>query len=601
MNGTSSKWVGASLLIGLLLAGSGCQKEGVYLGWEPLQALNEVPATAVIESADLHRHDFTLDPEANRYRPADRPQQVPWIYAERFRGLTEEYFSEAELFQQAAAERPVGESEVYMVLRPRVVVNQYIRPSVSGTMLTLGTGLIYSILGGSAHYRYVNCELAMDVQTSTGRPIGSYLSDCRSAERLVTARPEQLGPLVSYGFTKALEDVANQISADNDLLMRAVHIAKGPRSTNSWPMRITIREGREVVVRTEQVRISGHVLGVDRPVTLECSVNGTAVGQVPLTGTAAASVKEFSFQAALPEGLATLVLRARGKAAKGARGKVLSEERMRYWSVRREPPVAGPRRRWAVVIGVSDYAHDGKRFSDLKYAHRDAAAFRDFLLSDRSGGYDESRVKCLIDKDATAAKVRHALFEFLAKADREDLVVIFFSGHGMPQPGTENFFMLCHDTRPERLASTAFPMWDIDTALRRFIKARRVVVLVDACHAGATAFAPGGRGKGDNPVHQYLEKLALAEPGRLILTASEARELSYEGKEYDGGHGVFAYFLLKALNGAADKDGDGVVTVREMVDYVRPRVSDATKGKQHPNHSGSYDPKLPLAVPGKRK
>ena len=64
------------------------------------------------------------------------------------------------------------------------------------------------------------------------------------------------------------------------------------------------------------------------------------------------------------------------------------------------------------------------------------------------------------------------------------------------------------------------------------------------------------------------------------------------------GHGVFTYFLLKGLEGQADRDKNGLVTAGEIVEYVRSEVISARKDKQHPNPSGQYDRNLPLAVVG---
>ena len=363
-----------------------------------------------------------------------------------------------------------------------------------------------------------------------------------------------------------------------------------------------------ILVRSPQVTIAGMVSGVTEPVTLEWALGGKGGGLVPLTATAAPSARSFSFETTLPEGVARIALTLRrqgghqsGQVAggQGGDGGELSRTELAYLCVP-ETDKGGKlpevRQRWAVVIGISQYAHGGQSFPNLRFAQRDARAFADFLLGPRSGGFAPQRVMCLLDKDATAANVRHALFEFLAQAGKDDLVVIFFSGHGMPEPGTDNFFMLCHDTRPDRLVSTGFPMWDIETALRRFVKAERVVVLADACHAGVISTPPGAKAGAENPVHQYLHQLALAQPGRLIFTASEARELSYESEKWGGGHGAFTWCILEGLSGKADRNRDGVVSTGELIDYVQEAVKGVTDGRQHPNPAGQFDRRLPLGV-----
>ena len=70
-------------------------------------------------------------------------------------------------------------------------------------------------------------------------------------------------------------------------------------------------------------------------------------------------------------------------------------------------------------------------------------------------------------------------------------MTIFFAGHGSPQSPDkpDNLFLLPYDTQYDSVATTGFPMWDIETALRRFILAQKVVVIAEACHAGGVGQA----------------------------------------------------------------------------------------------------------------
>jgi len=145
---------------------------------------------------------------------------------------------------------------------------------------------------------------------------------------------------------------------------------------------------------------------------------------------------------------------------------------------------SGIAERWAVVIGISDY--QDSRIPSLRYASRDAEALYNWIVSPEGGGYAIPRVKLLLDSDATGENIREALFEWLRQPLEEDMITIYFAGHGSPDsPDTpDNLFFLPYDTDYERIASTGFPMWDIETALRRFIKAKRIVIISDACHSG---------------------------------------------------------------------------------------------------------------------
>lgn len=254
--------------------------------------------------------------------------------------------------------------------------------------------------------------------------------------------------------------------------------------------------------------------------------------------------------------------------------------------------------RWAVVVGVSRYEHSQKGIPNLRYADADARLFYEFLKSPQGGGFTDDHIIFLENENATLAELKRSLFDFLGKAIREDLVVVYFAGHGAPDPlNPSNLFLLTHDTDPEQMRSTAFPMWDLQTALERFIPSERVVVLVDACHSAGVGDEITTRNIGDeNVINRYLLELSKAGKGRAIFTASESGELSHESPEWGGGHGAFTWFMLEGLKGPADTDSDSIVSLGEMIDYTSEQVRRATKSGQHPDTSGRFDRNLPMAV-----
>ena len=263
----------------------------------------------------------------------------------------------------------------------------------------------------------------------------------------------------------------------------------------------------------------------------------------------------------------------------------------------RQPPFHGDR--WAVVVGVSDYRSG---VQSLNYADDDARAFHEFLLSPRGGRFEPDKVRLLVDEEATSQALKEALFVFLRQAKREDLVIVYFSGHGASEPGRPDLvYLLTHDADPERLASTAFPMYDISTALRLHIAAERMLILADACHSGAilslpTQVAMKSTEEENELVYRYFQELCETSPGRAVFTASEAREQSQEGVQWGGGHGVFTYHLLEGMRGKADRDNNGVVTLGEAIEYTQRQVQEDTQGRQHPDPGGDFDRGLPLSV-----
>jgi len=252
---------------------------------------------------------------------------------------------------------------------------------------------------------------------------------------------------------------------------------------------------------------------------------------------------------------------------------------------------AAPRidKRWAVVIGVGEY--ESADIPDLEFAPADALAIKEFLESDAAGPFDE--VLYLENDKATLAAMRHALFVFLQQADWDDLVVIYFAGHGTPDPNRpDNLYLLPSDADLNALASTAFPMWDVKTALRRQIASERVLVIADACHAAGAADGDTLGGGESNAIAGGFAEL-FTPSRRLMITAADTNEFAQEDERW-GGNGVFTHFLLEGLRGAADLDNDGVVRFTELFEHVSSNVRQATNGQQNPQRSGFGD--IPLAV-----
>jgi len=82
--------------------------------------------------------------------------------------------------------------------------------------------------------------------------------------------------------------------------------------------------------------------------------------------------------------------------------------------------------------------------------------------------------------------------------------------------------------------------------------------------------------------------------GRILITSSRADEISQE--DPDLGNSLFTYYLLSGLKGAADKDKDGIVTLRELYDYVYENTKKQTRGYQSPQMEGKLVGAFPLSL-----
>ncbi len=271
------------------------------------------------------------------------------------------------------------------------------------------------------------------------------------------------------------------------------------------------------------------------------------------------------------------------------------------------PPPAVGLNRWAVVIGVGRY--ENKAIPRLGYTVADAEAIYQTLIG--PGGFKKENVLLMTDKTErkpTLRNLKWALGTFLSRsAKKEDLVLIFFAGHGAPevdQRGVERDglakYLIPADADPDDLYSTALPMDELQTIFGR-IEAERVVAFLDACYSGAA----GGRTfaslktRASNLDDLFLERLTRAK-GRAIITASRPAEVSIELQEL--GHGLFTYYLLQGLRGAADTNRDGIVSLQELYEYVEQQVTQKAKavgGRQNPVMKGELEGVLPLVKVGR--
>jgi len=255
--------------------------------------------------------------------------------------------------------------------------------------------------------------------------------------------------------------------------------------------------------------------------------------------------------------------------------------------------------RYAVVVGISDYKDP--KIPDLKYADADAQAFYDFITSPIGGNFNKENVLLLKNEQATLKNVKLAVTNFLKKAIDTDFVVIFMVCHGEPEPDRpNNIYLLMHDSELDSLSATAYHMENVNTDMKRYISAKRLIFFADACHsAGLTEGGVGTRGF-SNTVNIALAELKSTREGWGIVSASRAGELSMESSLWGGGHGAFTYYLLEGMKGKADVEGNknGIVTLAESFDFLEENVKRATQNAQHPDTAGNFDNNLPLGFPG---
>jgi len=210
----------------------------------------------------------------------------------------------------------------------------------------------------------------------------------------------------------------------------------------------------------------------------------------------------------------------------------------------------------------------------------------------------KTNVRYLANEQATSVNVREALTDFLKSAIEEDIVFIYFAGHGAPDPDRPKvLYLLTHDSQLSRLASTSIKMQEVQDALHDYCAAKTVLVFTDACHSRGVSGALATRALASpDLVNEYFSELARSRESSLSFSASDVNQLSQEDRKWGGGHGVFTYYILEGLKGAADFDKDNIVRLGELTQYVSDHVRRETRSQQSPISSGSYDGILPLTI-----
>ena len=233
---------------------------------------------------------------------------------------------------------------------------------------------------------------------------------------------------------------------------------------------------------------------------------------------------------------------------------------------------------WAVVVGISSYNH----MQALKYTDDDAYRMYAFLKSPEGGALTDNQISILIDEDATKEKILKSLKATVAKASENDLVLIYFSGHGL----RGSFLPIDFDGFQNKLEHE-----EINEILQSS-KSKYKLVIADACHSGSLLAMKSGETR--NILEDYYKTLANAKAGTALIMSSKSDETSLESSGLR--QGVFSHFLIRGLKGEADLDNNKIVTVQELFDFVDENVRAYTVNRQSPVIKGDYDGKMTISV-----
>ena len=216
----------------------------------------------------------------------------------------------------------------------------------------------------------------------------------------------------------------------------------------------------------------------------------------------------------------------------------------------------------ALLIGVSEYSAGLRPISS---AILDVEAMRRVLEHPDMGAFDQVTVLPNPDK-GSMEKAVEVLF---ANRQKDDLVLLYFSGHGLKAQNAR-FFLSTRETgrdqngdfrRATALAATKLQEYITDS------RSQRQIIILDCCFSGA--LVQGMPIKGEFNIQEEL-----GGKGRAILTSSSPIEYSFESEDND--LSIYTKYLVEGIEtGAADQDGDQLISVNELHEYASERVKEA--------------------------
>jgi uncharacterized caspase-like protein len=235
----------------------------------------------------------------------------------------------------------------------------------------------------------------------------------------------------------------------------------------------------------------------------------------------------------------------------------------------------GEAKLWILLVGVNEY-QDGS-LPSLRYPALDCQGLGEALNS-ATQGFPNKEVIVHHDfaaKRPTLQMIRGSLQQIVSQSQSQDSILLYFSGHGMLEPNTQQAVLCLADTHKDDLLTTGLGMQELLGILGNS-PANQQLVCLDTCHSGDMRLLGGNRGSArngnipeiPNPTTQMMNVLrqrASQSKGFCALLSCDQGQQSWEFPEL--GHGVFTYYLMQGLLGEA-ADSHGVIEADGLYKYV---------------------------------
>ncbi len=228
--------------------------------------------------------------------------------------------------------------------------------------------------------------------------------------------------------------------------------------------------------------------------------------------------------------------------------------------------------KYALIIACSEY--QDKRLHQLPKTEADAAGMRAVLTDPRLCGFPEGHVELQVNAPGGSIKV--AIEKFYKNREREDLLILYFAGHGIVDD-RRRLTLALNETDPDYRATgieARFLREEMENC-----RSDRQVMILDCCNAGAFAGARDAKG-----APAGLQE-ALKGKGRFVLAASDKLQFSFDrvpGRETIA-NGIFTHYLIEGLRGFKALSANGrTITATSLYSYAHDEVARATEQRQTP-------------------
>jgi hypothetical protein len=228
-----------------------------------------------------------------------------------------------------------------------------------------------------------------------------------------------------------------------------------------------------------------------------------------------------------------------------------------------------PQKTWVFAVGVLSWKHSEIYGSFPVKNRRDNALVDHF----RERGVPDSQIVYLQDKQASQARIDAAFTEQLKKLQPDDLLIVYYAGHGTKSDQGDDVYLASYDAGDDDVDG-----WSVNSIPGKInaSKCARVLWLIDCCYSGQAGLAITRQSKG---------------PAYAAITSSAASESSTE-------HWTFTEALLDAFRGVSyvDLNHDGTVTLAEFAAHVEADMNAAEEQRSTFEHTKGFDPEMALAA-----